>query len=250
MTQTLRVFTFNIHKGYSASNLRYTLTKIHKALKTIQVDIVFLQEVVGRSKPMKGDAGIVPQAQFEVLADTLWPHFAYGKNAVYGEAHHGNAILSRYPIGSNTNINLSTNRFEKRGLLHAAVQLPGRIAPLHCFNVHLNLLQRGRMKQVEKLVDYINETITPGDPFLLAGDFNDWTQRLSQELEDKLGVQELFKGCHGKHARTFPTAFPLLKLDRIYGFGMKPIHAHVLTAQEWRTLSDHAPILVEVAINP
>ncbi len=248
MIKTVSIFTFNIHKGYSTTNFRYTLTEIYKALRTIHVDIVFLQEVVGKSKPGKRSADTLPGSQLEVLADTLWPHFAYGKNAIYGEAHHGNAILSRYPIARDTNVNLSTNRFEKRGLLHAVVHIPEHAAPVHCFNVHLNLFERGRMKQLNTLVDYVHSEITPGDPFLLAGDFNDWTERFSSQLEERLGVTELFKSCHGKHARTFPSLFPFLKLDRIYGYGVKAVHAHVLTGKQWHSLSDHAPILVEISV--
>ncbi len=247
MTKTLSVFTFNIHKGYSSGNLRYTLTAIHEVLKSFSIDIVFLQEVVGRSKPTKKQV-IEHESQLEYLADTLWPHFAYGKNAVYGEAHHGNAILSRYPIARDININLSTNRFEKRGLLHAVVDIPGYSRPFHCFNVHLNLLERGRLMQLHHLVRYIQEEVTHGDPFVVAGDFNDWTERFSHELEKQLGVVELFKSCHGKHARTFPSHLPLLKLDRIYGSGVKALHAHVLGAKSWRALSDHSPILVEIAL--
>ncbi len=37
-------------------------------------------------------------SQFAFLADEIWPHFAYGKNAIYSAGHHGNAILSKHPI--------------------------------------------------------------------------------------------------------------------------------------------------------
>lgn len=248
MAQTLRLLTFNIHKGYSTGSIRYTLKKMYQALRSIEIDIVFLQEVMGKQKSRTPDSEIKTQGQFEFLADTLWPHFAYGQNAVYKESHHGNAILSRYPIKWHNNINLSTNRLEKRGLLHSIIVVPGVKSPLHCFNVHLNLFERERQKQLPDLVNYFHKEVSAEYPFILAGDFNDWTQRLSRQLEKKIGVKELFNSCHGKHAKTFPNPFPILKLDRIYGRGMQATKAQVLSGKEWRSLSDHAPVLVEVEL--
>ncbi|MGZ3709925.1 MAG: endonuclease/exonuclease/phosphatase family protein, partial [Bdellovibrionota bacterium] len=61
------------------------------ALRAERADLVFLQEVLGEheihSRTVQGwPAG----PQFEFLADELWPHFAYGKNAAYSAGHHGN----------------------------------------------------------------------------------------------------------------------------------------------------------------
>jgi endonuclease/exonuclease/phosphatase family metal-dependent hydrolase len=28
----------------------------------------------------------------------MWSDYAYGRNAVYPEGHHGNAVLSRFPL--------------------------------------------------------------------------------------------------------------------------------------------------------
>ncbi len=248
MAHTLRLLTFNIHKGYSTGKIRYTLKKIYQALRSVEIDIVFLQEVMGKEKSGNSTSEMKTQAQFEFLADTLWPHFAYGQNAVFKESHHGNAILSRYPIKWHNNINLSTNRLEKRGLLHAIIAIPGVKDPLHCFNVHLNLFERGRQNQLPGLVNYFHKEVSAKYPFILAGDFNDWTQRLSKQLEKKIEVKELFNSCHGKHAKTFPSHLPILKLDRIYGRGVKAVKAQVLKGKEWRSLSDHAPILVEVTL--
>ncbi|WP_413894647.1 endonuclease/exonuclease/phosphatase family protein [Pantoea ananatis] len=65
------------------------------------------------------------QSQYEFLADTLWPQFAYGRNAVYPHGHHGNALLSRFPIASFVNRDVSIAGHEHRGLLHAVLEIPG-----------------------------------------------------------------------------------------------------------------------------
>lgn len=44
---SLKVLTYNIHKGFSATNLRFILHEIKSSLRHINADIVFLQEVQG-----------------------------------------------------------------------------------------------------------------------------------------------------------------------------------------------------------
>ncbi|MEO8937312.1 MAG: endonuclease/exonuclease/phosphatase family protein [Burkholderiaceae bacterium] len=51
-------------------------------------------------------------------------------------------------------------------------------------------------------------------------------------------------------ARTFPAAFPLLRLDRMYVRGLRIASAQVLTGPTWRNLSDHAPIVAELVFVP
>lgn len=233
MKSALTVLSYNIHKGFSLGRKRYVLTQIKDALKKVPADLVFLQEVSGGN------------SQFEFLADQLWPHHAYGKNAVSTRDHHGNAILSRYPIVSYENVNISTNPFERRGLLHAEVDVPGLKAPLHCINVHFDLLHRGRATQVQRLSDRINSLLPAEAPVIIAGDFNDWPGKLTTILERTIAAKELFKSLKGKHAITFPSNLPVLTLDRIYMRGFKPKHAQVLAGHPWNGLSDHLPVVGE-----
>jgi endonuclease/exonuclease/phosphatase family metal-dependent hydrolase len=51
-------------------------------------------------------------------------------------------------------------------------------------------------------------------------------------------------------ARTFPAAFPLLRLDRVYVRGFRIASARVLSGPTWRKLSDHAPIVAELVLDP
>ncbi len=50
-------------------------------------------------------------------------------------------------------------------------------------------------------------------------------------------------------ARTFPSGFPLLRLDRMYVRGFRIAQAQVLHGPSWRKLSDHAPILAELVFD-
>src|SRR4051812_7468381 len=95
----LRVISYNIHKGFSSGNLKFILKKMREALRFVQPDLIFLQEVLGHHEVHSRRIKDWPdQSQFEFLAHELWPHFAYGRNAVYTNGHHGNAILSKYPF--------------------------------------------------------------------------------------------------------------------------------------------------------
>ena len=60
--------------------------------------------------------------QFEFLADSIWDHFAYGKNAIYQHGHHGNAILSEIPFNRLHNLDVSTMRISQRGILHGQLE--------------------------------------------------------------------------------------------------------------------------------
>jgi endonuclease/exonuclease/phosphatase family metal-dependent hydrolase len=48
--------------------------------------------------------------------------------------------------------------------------------------------------------------------------------------------------------RTFPSAFPMLRLDRIYQRGFAVRSARVLRGKPWSQLSDHSPILAELEL--
>ena len=48
-------------------------------------------------------------------------------------------------------------------------------------------------------------------------------------LADSLGMKEAFRDHRGKPARSFPSAFPVLRLDRIYVRGFAPQTQHLLS---------------------
>lgn len=167
---TLRLLSYNIHKGFSGGNRRYLLDEIRHAIRTVDADTVFLQEVVGEHKKhgrryhQRADA-----AQFEFLADDIWHHFAYGKNAIYSHGHHGNAILSKRPFSDWHNYSLSCHWFSQRGMLH------GRIGNnIHLFCLHMGLFQSERRWQLAHAIAIIKSIISADSPVIIAGDFNDW----------------------------------------------------------------------------
>jgi len=247
---SLKTLSYNIHKGFSMGNRRYVLGQIKKAIQSVHADLVFLQEVQGDHKGHSERIEEWPnEPQFEYLADSIWTHYAYGKNAVYQQGHHGNAILSKYPFIAHENIDISTNRLEKRGLLHGVIQIPGLVHELHVICLHLNLLKRSRMRQISVLSQRIEEHVPADAPLIIAGDFNDWRVNLSKPLIERLNVKEAHFDLHDEHARTFPSWMPILKLDRVYYRGFRTQSAESLTCEPWRTLSDHAALYTELVFD-
>ncbi|MFH0920218.1 MAG: endonuclease/exonuclease/phosphatase family protein [Fibrobacterota bacterium] len=247
--KTLHVLSYNIHKGFSTTRLRFSLDRIKQSLQRVHADLVFLQEVLGHHKAHGPRMPHWPTtSQFEYLADQVWPHVAYGKNAIYAAGHHGNAILSKYPILAMDNLDVSNSRLERRGLLHACIALPGQDGPLHAICLHLDLRESGRHTQVERLCRRIMDTVPQDAPLVVAGDFNDWQGRVSRVLEKHIGLQEVFMNIHGAHARTFPSWCPVLRMDRIYVRGLKISSARTLNKGPLSRLSDHVAIFSELVI--
>ncbi len=249
MKQTLRIASYNIHKGLSFFNRRVVVHEVRDRLMAINADIVFLQEVQGHhARHMHRYEGWPASPQHEFLAGELWTAFAYGRNAVYEHGHHGNAILSRFPILRWENEDISAHPFESRGLLHCEMQVPGLEQPLHAICLHLALNESGRRKQLQRLSDRIRHMVPDSAPLIIAGDFNDWRQRAGRYLAAELGLKEVFETTQGQPARSFPAALPLFPLDRIYVRGFGVASAHVLHGPDWRRLSDHAVLTAQLTV--
>ena len=244
---SLRICTYNIHKGFSQFNRRLMVHELRERLRSLDADLVFLQEVQGLNllHPAR-HADWPSQPQHEFLAADTWQQTAYGRNAVYDHGHHGNAILTRHAILATVNQDISDHRFEHRGLLHCEIALPGWSVPVHCVCVHLGLTAGGRRRQMQALAERM-ERLAPGQaPLIIAGDFNDWRNRADTLLEERLGLTEVFAVHRGRPARSFPSVLPFFRLDRIYVRGFRVRQAQVHCGEPWARISDHAALTAEL----
>jgi endonuclease/exonuclease/phosphatase family metal-dependent hydrolase len=245
----LTVLTINTHKGFGFFNRRFMLHELREAVRTVGADVVFLQEVLGAHEAHSKRYSNWPDAaHYEFLADEIWPDFRYGRNAVYPEGHHGNALLSKLPIVRHDNRDVTISSEEKRGLLHCVLGIPVSGTEVHTVCVHLGLNERHRRRQVELLCDLVMHEIPPDRPLVVAGDFNDWRVRGHLRLGRCHGLREVFAQLLGRPARTFPARWPLLPLDRIYVRNMTVERVAVLSTRPWSHLSDHAPLLARLVI--
>lgn len=239
---TLTVIGYNIHKGMSPLNRVVNLMQMGEQLQKIMPDVLCLQEVQGQNLRRISRFDRYPsQCQSAWLGEFLAFNDCYGKNAIYQNGHHGNAILSKYPLNFRHNMDLTVNRLEKRGMMHCEIVPNGWSVGIVVLCCHLNLLQKDRVKQYQLIQDYIENEIDPNQPLILAGDFNDWTQQSSKILSS-LGMVEVFESMQGHFVKSFPAKLPLLCLDRMYVRNLNIIQIIDFEHKDWKNLSDHLPI--------
>jgi endonuclease/exonuclease/phosphatase family metal-dependent hydrolase len=246
----LRVATYNIHKGVRGvgPNKRLEIHNLGLGIEALDADMVFLQEVrlfnhsEARQFP---DTHIgwpkMPQADY--LAPEGYD-VAYRTNAVTKEGEHGNALLSRWPIGDIGHHDVSDHRFEQRGLLHVPVDWNG--VKVHAIVAHLGLMHSSRVRQVERIKAFIAREVPNNERLVLAGDFNDW----GEKLDPAMRAMGLARATPDGDAplRTFPSLVPVFSLDRIYTRGFRCTSQFVPRGSSWARMSDHLPCVAELEI--
>jgi len=240
----LKVLTLNIHKGFSAGQRRFTLENIRNCLRDSKASVVFLQEVVGEHQLFARKIPGWPQGnQLEFLADSVWSHHAYGKNAIYQHGHHGNAILSEVPFKSWHNLDVSLMTVSQRGILHGVTA-----NNLHLLCVHFGLFEKERRLQARKLIEYVVGNIPADAPMIIAGDFNDWRKTLHNRLVRELRLHDAHQKLNNKVANTFPSFRPILPMDRIYLRGFQVRSCSIMNSPEWRRISDHCAVMASLSL--
>ncbi len=285
----LRVATYNIHKGvlndYFGFKRTSVIHELRDRLHDLDADLVLLQEVQGRNERYASRFAQWPDEPQEIFLSRAPQRrhvfeTAYGNNANYLHGHHGNALLSRFPIIHRENRDISDHVLEKRGILHCVVEFNN--TPVHCFVVHFGLFSRSRERQVDALISWVRHVVPDAAPLLIGGDFNDWRNRLSDRLCASLGLVEAFDTYRPgaqrmraaatyvrdrlttagvefepeiwpmprrvKSARTFPSLVPWLRMDRIYLRGFEVSMATVMRGPGWARLSDHSPLVVDLVM--
>ena len=249
---TLRVATYNIHKGVRGVGPRKRL-EIHNlglGIEALDADLVFLQEV---RQFHRGDERRFKRTSFgwpeQPQADFLAPEgyeVAYRTNAYTRHGEHGNALLSRWPLGDVGHQDVSDHRFEQRGLLHVPVRWNG--ITVHAIVAHLGLMHSGRVRQVDRIADYIAAEVPAGDALVVAGDFNDWGVKLDAPMRE-IGLQRATGAAPGApEQRTFPSRVPVFSLDRIYVRGLECRTTLVPRGPAWARMSDHLPLVAELEL--
>jgi len=246
----LRVATYNIHKGVRGVGpaKRLEIHNLGLGIEALDADLVFLQEVrlfhARESRQFQRSVfGWPDQGQAEFLAPEGYGA-AYRSNAVTRHGEHGNALLSRWPMGEIGHHDVSDHRFEQRGLLHVPVSWQGRT--VHTVVAHLGLIHASRLRQVQRLAAFIEAHVPAEAPLLVAGDFNDWGERLDGPMADQ-GLQRAVAPDGRASSRlTFPSRVPVFALDRVYMRGFRCVSSSVPRGPAWARMSDHLPLLVEL----
>lgn len=243
----LRVVTYNIHKCIGGIDRRYRPERIAEVISHYDPDILLLQEVdVGAKRSSR-------HSQAEILAELLaYNHHCWYPNVkVRGGGHHGNAILSRFPLVEPNNIDITTPPKKKRSVVHTRHRLhfeseSGQHSrTLHLFNMHLGLSQIERKIQLVKFLEsHPFQGMHHDTPIIVGGDLNDVYGNLGSKLLAPAGFQTL-----AKLPATFPSYAPMRALDGLYVRGdvelLKLERSRLKVA---RQASDHLPLIADLRI--
>lgn len=240
-----RVLSYNIHRAIGVDR-RFRPERIAQIIGHYDADIVLLQEV-DDGAPRSRELDLAKE-----LANELgFPHRAVGHNVTLRKGRYGNATLSRFPILSERNIDLTIAAWKRRGCQHTAIALDGRLdRRLDVFNLHLGLSAGQRARQVELLARSSEMTaLAPSAACLVGGDFNDWRSLLVPFLTGGMKFRSATELSTGRHLLTYPSFFPRGPLDRIYYRGPLTLHSAYRCRQKLsRLASDHLPIVADFEI--
>ncbi len=226
----ITVVSWNIHSGVGLDR-RYRLGRVLRVLADLSPDIVGLQEV---------DAGYrLPQTvdQERVLRRAVGGYAVAGPTLRRDQATYGNLLLSRWPIEDPARLDLSLPGREPRGAIRGVVHVPGGPVAVHVF--HLGLRRWERVQQAHRLL----HTFGPPSnrPGIWMGDVNEWRRAAGPLSILRAGLGP------SRTRRTFPSAFPLLRLDRLWVTGthaLDRVRAHDRSPAPW--CSDHLPLVVRL----
>lgn len=241
-----KVLTYNIHRAIGVDR-RFRPERIVQILGHHDADVALLQEV-DDGAPRSRELDLAK----ELAAAAGYEHVVAGHNVSLRKGRYGNAVLSRHPILSHRNIDLTIGDRKRRGCLHARLGIDRpHAAPrrLEVFNLHLGLSARERSRQVGLLSRSAEFEAVSGEvPCLVAGDFNDWLALLHPIFREILGFKSATQHRFGYQAtiRTYPAFSPTGALDKIYYRGpMRLIAARSCRLGVSRVASDHLPVVSE-----
>ncbi len=241
----IRVLSYNIHRAIGVDR-RFRPERIEKIIANYDADIVLLQEV-DEGAPRSRELDLARE-----LATSLgFPYRAVGHNVTLRKGRYGNATLSRFPILSERNIDLTIDLWKRRGCQHTAMSLgEGAEQRLDVFNLHLGLSAGQRARQVEILARSSEMmSLSPSSPCLVGGDFNDWRSQLVPFITSGMNFRPATESPTGKPLLTYPSFFPRGPLDRIFYRGPITLQSAYRCRQKLsRLASDHLPIVADFEV--
>jgi endonuclease/exonuclease/phosphatase family metal-dependent hydrolase len=209
---------------------------VAQLLQELSADVVGLQEVdfnpPGESK----------LHQLDVLAETTGMTAIAGLTIRRSGAEYGNALLTRGTVLGVDLHDLSISRREPRGLIDARIMCGNR--SIRVLVTHLGLGINERRRQTQVLLKVLRDGAERCDVTLVLGDINEWRPRgfAPYVLDTLLGR------CPSP--RTFPSAFPVFSLDRIW-VAPRAVLVHMETPNQGpaQIASDHRPLLATVDLS-
>lgn len=257
---SLRVVDWNIERGHRIDDI---LDAFRTDPALVSADIILLQEA-DRGCPRTGYRNITRE-----IAEALDMDYVYAAEFVeicQDRCEHGNAILSRFPLGEAEQLRLTD--FEKWYENEGSPRLGGRVAiradvlvgglPIRLVSVHYmsSVLYyfKGHQAQTGETLDFIDGS---GGPVIWGGDLNTGiyyvvgfepsiTLVFNDGYDDGLAGQP--------HMDTWTSCkappIPKMRLDWIFSRGLEPAGGRVLYEEHLGDLSDHLGIYADFFLDP
>jgi len=227
--QQLTLATYNIHACIGGDK-RFDPARIAAVINELDADVIALQEVEHHL--------LEQQDLLAVLAQQTGYQAIAGPASLREDRDYGNGLLTRLPIESVTQLDLSVQGFEPRAAIQATLRFEQ-----HCLQImatHLGLKPFERRIQVKKLLA-AQASLPAGDISVMMGDVNEWFLwgRPLRWLHQHFAPQP--------HLATFPAKFPLFALDRIWvAPANKTMMLKVHRSPLAKLASDHLPLIAKL----
>ena len=226
---TIRVLTWNVHGCVGRDGVRDP-NRVARVLEAAQPDISALQEIDSRTSAAAHD----PFSYFGELFG--WTSVS-ARTLSAKDGHYGHIVLSRWPIESLGEIDLSVRWREPRKAIVGTIASPA--GPIVVVAAHLGLLPFERRRQYVRLRARLDAYT--GRPLIVLGDFNDFPGR-------GLAEKNLCPILRGAPAlATYPSRLPLLPLDRIW-FGAPLELVTIAALRDAEQVSDHLPLIASLTL--
>jgi endonuclease/exonuclease/phosphatase family metal-dependent hydrolase len=237
-----RIGTLNIQKR---NRFPHKANRIEDHLMEESGDLLFLQECL-----LEHDGSIIG-------LERLRKYFGFEASSVSRKFRNGiwmgNAILSKLPLN-----HIKTLTFRHARGMSQRSALVARLQREHkdflFVALHLGLMENERRIQLEEILSYCHATAADFDGLVLGGDFNDWSGQCHRTVSlwshahknwpalsssEKISTRSL--------PATYPAAFPIFALDRIYAWGACQVQR--LRSLPPPLVSDHRALVADLHFN-
>lgn len=235
----LTIVTYNINHGKGIDGL-YSSIRIARTLAQYDPDLIALQDVDMGTNRVNQDL------QVEIIAKHLEMFYLFGKTVNYIGGEYGNAILSKYPIISSQNSDISPhNAPEKRRLLRATVDLGFKT--LKFYSTKFGIMDDEIIYNSERIGKFINR-MDPGYPVIFGGDFG--VKPYSLLLKDLMNTLIDLGTRFNNQSTTYPTILMSRRLDYILINKYVEPMEYLIPVDSLSTISsDHLPVVAKVRIS-
>jgi endonuclease/exonuclease/phosphatase family metal-dependent hydrolase len=241
-TDEIRMLVYNIHAGKDAKGID-NLARVADIIRTTNADIALLQEV---------DRGTTRSGQVDqptVLSSLTGFRAAFGKTLDYQGGDYGIAVLSRWPISSDTLFNLPVEPAqeraggsrEPRGALQVVVQAPG--VPISAINTHIDASREDfyRKQEMATLLRLATTSVSELHRLtLVGGDLNSEPGSAVIEMVAASPLRDAWTECGEGTGFSYPADKPVKRIDYLLlPSDWKCVSAKVIETEA----SDHRPVL-------